>query len=281
MKTLKAHNPKDESLLQQLIALYSTFRNLSPNERVEFNLEDLEWVFPLLILPISSYIRDTKSTFKLPKDQSPTFYLQTIQFPEGVTSVSEFQKIKNYIPIGVLQAKDRVERERLETCFAEMIYKILKPTVAVENAIYLPLTELITNIFDHSKKEEGYVFGQYYPTKGFLDLCIIDRGRGLATSYKEEKNLNLTDKQAIIQALKGVSVKPEKMRGFGIRISKRIICEGLKGSFILLSGKAALYSSKKEEKIFSLPGFYWQGVIIGYRILPPKKPVDITPFLEG
>jgi len=146
-----------------LISLYSTFKNLSVDERVEFNLGELNWVFPLLILPVAAHIKETKSIFNWPRDSKLLDYLQAIRFPDGVTSVLEFQKIKNYIPIGILQEKDKVERERLETYFAEMIYKVLKPTVAVENAIYLPLTELITNIFEHSKKEKGYVFGQYYP----------------------------------------------------------------------------------------------------------------------
>lgn len=282
MKIIQVKNPKNNSLIQQLAVFYSIFKNISPNERVNFNLSQLNWLFPLVILPISAYIKETKSQFILPQNPQVASYLKTVRFPEGVCSVSELQKLLNYTPIGILKKReDFKEQEKLGSCFAEMIYKILKPTVAAQNAVYYPLTELMTNIFEHSKKDIGYIFGQYYPKKEFLDLCIIDRGRGLARSYKEENNLDFTEKQAIERALKGYSTKPDQERGYGIRTSKRVICEGLGGSFILLSGEYTLFSYKNQEKMVFLPKFYWQGVVIAYRIPRPKRPINITPYLEG
>jgi hypothetical protein len=196
--------------------------------------------------------------------------------------VSKFQKLFNYIPIAVLKRGDSSrEKERVESCFLEMIYKILKPTIAAKNAVYYPLTELVTNIFEHSKVGEGYVFAQYYPKKNFLDLCIVDCGRGLARAYKEENGLDFADQEALKQVLMGHSTKSDVERGYGVRTSKRVVCEGLGGGFILLSGDSALFSSRNKEKIISLPKFYWQGVIISYRIPQPTKPVDITQYLEG
>lgn len=162
-----------------------------------------------------------------------------------------------------------------------MIYKVLNPSVEVKNAIYYPIEELVENIFQHSGRHEGHVFAQYYPTKEFLDLCIVDRGIGLATSYKQGRGLSVSDEEAIEMALEGYSVKPEESRGYGIRTSKRVICEGLNGEFVLISGKAALYSSKHKNVIYDLPDFYWEGVIVAYRIPKPQHPVDIYPFLEG
>lgn len=282
MRIIKVTNPKNDSLIQQLVAFYLVFKSIVPKEKINFDLSQLNWLFPLLILPISAYIQETKSKFILPKDSDVVSYLRTIHFPEGISSVSEFQKILTYIPIGVLGRKDNFkERGKLESCFAEMIYKVLKPTVAAQNAIYYPLTELVTNIFEHSKKGIGYVFAQYYPKKKFLDLCIVDCGRGLSRSYKEESNLDFTDKEAIKQALIGRSTKPDLERGYGIRTSKRVVCEGLGGSFILLSGGVALYSFKNKEKMISMPKFYWRGVIISYRIPQPKRRIIIDPYLEG
>lgn len=117
--------------------------------------------------------------------------------------------------------------------------------------------------------------------KNFLDLCIADCGRGLARAYKEENGLDFTDQEAIKQVLMGHSTKSDVERGYGVRTSKRVVCEGLGGGFILLSGDSALFSSKNKEKIISLPNFFWQGVIISYRIPQPTKPVDIAPYLEG
>lgn len=281
MKVIKVVNPKNDSLFQQLVAFYSIFKNIPPNETINFDLSQLQWAFPLLILPISAHIQNTKSKFIVPKSSQVASYLSAIRFPEAVSSVLEFQKMLSYIPLSILKRDNPKERGKIESCFAEMVYKVLKPTVAAQNAIYYPLTELVTNIFEHSKEDIGYLFGQYYPKKEFLDLCIIDKGRGLARSYKEEKNLNLTDKEAIKQVLMGRSTKPDLERGYGIRTSKRIICEGLGGSFILLSGEYALFSSKKQEKMIFLPKFYWQGVVISYHIPRPKRPINITLYLEG
>jgi hypothetical protein len=164
--------------------------------------------------------------------------------------------------------------------FAEMVYKVLKPNAQVKDAVYYPITELVDNIFEHSKTKEGYVFAQYYPFKDFVDLCIVDRGRGIAASYKEEKNLNFKDAEAISKALEGYSTKPEVSRGFGIRTSKEIICKGINGEFILISGGAAFYSSQNNEKIYTLPNFYWKGVIVAYRIPRPDKPVNIYEYIE-
>lgn len=282
MRTVKIINPKDDSLIQQLVALYSVFKNITQKERVNFDFSELKWLFPLLVLPTSVYIKETQSGFIPPTDSKVNSYLKTICFPKGISQVAELQKRSSYIPIGVLEKKgDSQEKEKLESCFAEMIYKILEPTVAAQSAVYYPLTELVTNIFEHSKKDVGYIFGQYYPKKNFLDLCIVDCGRGLTHSYQEDEGLKFSDKEAIKQALSGRSTKKDLERGYGIRTSKRVVCEGLAGNFVLLSGDTALYSSKKENKLISFPGFYWQGVIVAYRILKPKGAVDIAPFIEG
>lgn len=168
MTTRKIINPKDDSLMQQLFSFYCAFRGINLDEKVIFDLSELNWLFPLLVLPISVHIQKTKSEFISPKNSKVKSYLETVKFPHGASSVSKFQKLFNYIPIAVLKRDDSSrEKERIESCFLEMIYKILKPTIAAKNAVYYPLTELITNIFEHSKRNEGYVFAQYYPKKEF------------------------------------------------------------------------------------------------------------------
>jgi len=279
MRSVKVPNPHGESLLDQLVSLYLTFKKV--HGKVVFDLSYIEWVFPMLILPIASYIYDTDSDFFSPLKPEVESYLGFVKFPKGVSSIYEMRRGENYIPITLLKDENPIERTRLQDEFLKMIYKVLNPSVEIKNAIYYPIEELVENIFQHSEKNEGHVFAQYYPTKGFLDLCIVDRGIGLANSYKEGKGLKVSDEEAIELALEGYSVKSEESRGYGIRTSKRVICEGLDGEFVLISGKAALYSSKHKNEIYDLPDFYWKGVIIAYRIPKPKRSVDIYPFLEG
>lgn len=281
MQTIVVPTSKTDLLVAQFISLYQTFAKISKSEMVNFDLSQQDWIYPLLILPISSYIYETKSEYLPSKNRDINSYLKTICFPDGVNSVAEFQKFSNYIPITVLKKSGEIEsRERLEACFSEMIYKTTGEVVGAQNAIYYPISELATNIFEHSKKDEGWVFAQIYPKKKFLDLCIVDTGRGLKTCYKEERNIVLNDERAIKEAVSGHSTKPSKERGYGIYTSKQVVCKALGGNFIILSGSAALISQKDKEKIVTMSPFNWQGVIISYRIPFPRGPIDISPFLE-
>ncbi len=181
----------------------------------------------------------------------------------------------------MLKKEAGTSRERLEALFSEKIYETLGNVSGAQNAICYPIAELATNIFEHSKKDVGFIFGQFYPTKNYLDICIVDCGRGFANAYKEEKGLRLSDIDAISEAMRGNSVKPEKERGYGIWTSKRIICDVLGGGgFILISGSAGLVSENKRERMVSFPNFYWQGAIVAYRIPKPIGPLDVSPFLE-
>lgn len=284
MKKIIIPKLKNDSLVAQLESLYKTFINTQPKENLNFDLSLLSWVGPLLILPVSSYINDTRSSCEI--NNSPIkSYLERISFPEGVSSISSFQqqiqKYKSFIPISILKKEAGAERERLGALFAEKIYKTIGNVSGAQSAVCYPILELVGNIFEHSKKDIGFIFGQFYPQKNYLDICIVDCGRGFAKTYKEEKGLKLSDIDAISEAMRGNSVKPEKERGYGIWTSKKIICDVLKGGgFILISGSAGLVAESKKERLVSFPNFYWQGVIIAYRIPKPSGPLDIFPFLE-
>lgn len=276
--------PKNNSLIAQLVSLYSVFKNTNFSESHIFDLSQIDWFYPLLILPLSAHINCHDSKFIKKNENIRQSYLDTICFPSGVDNVSIFrqqiQSHKNYIPISVLKKEKGIERERLESLFSMMVFNVLGAISGAQNAIHYPITELVTNIFDHSKQDNGFIFGQFYPKKNFLDICIVDCGRGLTKAYEEEKGLKLSDADAIIEVLKGNSTKPSVERGYGVRTSKRVVCECLGGEFILLSGAVALIASGKSQKIVELPKFYWHGVIIAYRIPKPSGPIDISPYLE-
>lgn len=283
MKEVSVPPISADNLAAQLEALYKTFVNRSPGERLNFNLQNVSWTCPLLLLPLSAYIKATDSTFTVTKNKV-TSYLEAVRFPNGVDSISSFeqqtQSYKNFIPISVLKKKQPIDRERLETMFAQMIVRTIDSVDGARNAIYYPISELVTNIFEHSNQNMGFIFAQWYPNKNYLDICIVDCGRGLAQAYKDEKKLNLTHKEAIIQAMSGRSIKADIERGFGLRTSKRVVHEGLGGGFILISGDSALYTVADSERLVSLPNFAWQGVIVAYRIPKPSQAIDITPYLE-
>lgn len=284
MKYIAVPQPKGDSLAAQLLALYGTLKNLSLNEQVEFDLNQASWMVPLLVLPISIYINNSNSIFNIENNHAVKKYFDAIRFPNGVDSVTSFeqqiQANKSFIPISVLRKEHGTERERLETQFEIMISGKLTQYPGIKDAIYYPISELVTNIFEHSQEQTGYIFGQWYPTKKYLDICIVDTGRGLAGSYMESKDMDFTDMEAIKEVMRGHSTKAETERGYGVRTSKRVVCEGLGGGFVLISGKSALISESNQDRLLTLPEFSWKGVIIAYRIPEPKGMLKISDFLE-
>ncbi|MFH1537106.1 MAG: hypothetical protein ABID45_03900 [Patescibacteria group bacterium] len=283
MKEIIIPKPNNDSFLAQLKSLYSALEGVSSDDSVNFNFSKLKWMYPLLILPLSAHINSTKNAIHKIDNKDIEAYLNIVKFPKGIDTITRFeheqQKRKNYIPISVI---NRIKKESndLENMFLEMVSKYIGTNPGMKNAVFYPITELVGNIFEHSKQNKGFLFGQYYPRKKYLDICIVDCGRGLAGAYKEEKKLHFSDKKAIKQAMKGNSTKPYKDRGYGLHTSRDIICRVINGDFIMISGSAALISSSKREILVNLPRFHWQGTIIAFRIPKTTKAIDIYPYLE-
>jgi hypothetical protein len=190
MKYVVVPKPKSDTLTSQFLSLYGSLKGLSPDESAVFDFGQIDWTCPLLILPISAFINRFHASYRIDTaDSDVKSYLNAIRFPEGVDSVSSFEQIiqanKTYIPISVLRKQSGQERERLETQFEILISSKLREYPGIKNAVYYPISELVANIFEHSKEDTGYLFGQWYPKKKYLDICIVDTGRGLAESYRE------------------------------------------------------------------------------------------------
>lgn len=281
MKSIIVPNPVEETLVAQLNAVRQSLSGAQANEAVSFDLSRLTFVCPLLLLPLAAYIQRTGSTYINPPPQIKS-YLDTVRFPSGVSSVDEFRRheTSTYTPISTLKLADGPRREALEDHFLSMVYKIMQATEGARNAVYYPVLELVTNIYEHSGEGQGYVFGQLYRSKGFLDMCIVDAGRGFAKTYQDTKGITLSDEQALSEVMQGHSTKSDQERGWGVRTSKRVVCEALGGGFVLVSGSAALIARDKEDIVTTLPDFSWQGVIAAYRIPRPQGKVDISPYVE-
>jgi hypothetical protein len=283
MKDIIVPKPQTDTLAGQMVSLYETLKGFSSSEDISFDLSQLDFARPFLTLPISAYINTTGSIFTN-KNSSIDSYLGAVKFPKGIDSISSFMKNsqvkKSYIPISVLTRDKAADRDRLESLFSAMVCKVMGNISGANNAVYYPISELITNIFEHSKEDKGFIFGQFYPKDDCLEICIVDRGIGLAATYMKEKGIKLSDTDAITEVMRGHSTKPDKERGYGVRTSKRVVCEALGGEFAMISNSGALLSSKGKEILMPLPNFDWQGVIVAYRIPRPDGPIDISPYLE-
>jgi len=236
-----------DTLESQLVALYECLKSFAGKNCV-FQVDALQKTHPLFALPIAA--------------------------------LSYHEQSKRILPITVLHKQNQSEWEKSATQFENLLIEKLGNISGAHNAIHYPIAELVTNIFEHSKSDDGFLFAHYNQDKEYLDLCIVDCGRGLAQAYEEEQNLKLSDDDALLEVLKGHSTKSNIERGYGVRTSKRVVCEGLNGSFVMISGNTALYTEKGHDRLIELPDFYWQGVIVAYRIPRPKGPVEIAQYLE-
>jgi hypothetical protein len=122
------------------------------------------------------------------------------------------------------------------------------------------LDELICNIQQHAQTDAGYAFANYNPASDSIEIIIADGGVSIYGSYAAaQKHLEIlgdSDAQALNLAQSGYSVKnlPEtENRGYGISSNMRMVVEGLKGEFAVLSGNALLVQFAKRKEILSLP----------------------------
>ncbi|MCK9577963.1 hypothetical protein M0R01_00525 [bacterium] len=285
MKTVLVKNIKRDSLASQFYSIYEALRDVDFKDSISVNFE-AKWLYPLMILPFCAYIQCIGGENKNENNS----YLNAINFPDGVSSVSEFQKKvqrnKNFIPISVLKSTEEKNRGMLVDQLTDLIIKIINPTGEFSNNLTIPIFEMVDNISEHSKANKGFIFAQYYPQGSYIDVCVVDCGRGFVNTYKEEKGIVFTDEEALAKVLQGFSAKKEKGRGEGICNSRRMICEGLLGEFILASGSSVFVANKEypmgkvEFQPIHLPNFYWQGTIVAFRMPKPKKEFNFSEFFK-
>ncbi len=125
---------------------------------------------------------------------------------------------------------------------------------------------------------------QNYPSKCFLDICILDRGVGIRGSYINHHIGEIPNDQiALRQAINVQSTKQiAETRGYGINTSRRMLVDGIKGKFFLFSGSAFYIYTNDLEQITPLERFYsWKGTMLALRV-PRDIPAnfDYTSYLE-
>lgn len=282
MKEIVVEKASGEDIFHELHSIYCTFKQLSkPDEKVIFNLKSLTTIHPALAIAISAHVKATKSEIITPDNPDLKKLLRNIEFPNGISSLAgDYKLIGPATPITLIQkTKVTSEREKMVYSFLDLILKFIKKEAGLKGAFYYPVFELVNNIFEHSKKNSGLIYAQHLETTDYLEICIADTGRGIKQAYADELNLNLDYETALAYAMAGKSTKSSD-RGFGLHTSKNLICRGLDGEFMIISGQAVHAAKGKKETIPVVPGFNWQGTLIYYKFPRPKAPIDITLYLE-
>ena len=193
---------------------------------------------------------------------------------------------KTYIPIICFPAKaDNDDKRTILSVVENMVIRQSNIPSNVAVGIKYIIEETIDNITEHSGTDRGYIFAQSYPTKGYLDLCIADRGVTLLGSYQRlPHNEIASDIEAIEAANRGISSKnlPEaENRGYGIYTSKKMLVDGLGGQFLMISGNSFHFKGRNNDNFYTLPpGLRWDGTIIALRIPYQNPAFNYTNYIE-
>ena len=274
--TITLNQPANDSIGAQLAVLIEVLNKINETKEKEiiFDFSKIKFVYPVFFTSISSLIADLKENeFVIYHSGIKNNYLQNVFFPDGLkpdelpqweTTLNNYNG-KNYIPVINFSASRKANETEIRENMLSKINSLLENNLKLNNeyktAISYLISELTDNIIDHSGVNRGWLSAQYYPTKQFLDICIVDTGKTILGSYRDNNIAGINnDFEAIEQAMKGLSTK-DKERGFGMRTSKKMIEEGLKGKFVLVSGNAMLFN----DELVEFP-VKWQGTILALRI---------------
>jgi anti-sigma regulatory factor (Ser/Thr protein kinase) len=291
---LEFNQPKGNSFGAQLKEIIEFLEFLQENpgaKSIEIGLSNLEFVHPLFILPVAVLYNDLKNkgislTINLPFHQRCFSYLRKIKFPQGIQpdflpgwtkSIRKYNG-KNYFPI-INFSTDKSEehstiREKLLSEINLLVKNNLNLEPNYETGISYLISEITDNIIEHSDNPRGWLLIQYYPKTEYIDICIIDTGKTILGSYKDNGMTEITDDEtAIRNALGGLSTKSIE-RGSGIRTSKAISLFGMEGDFAIFSGEAMYY----KDKILKLP-VHWSGTFVAMRIKKDVQRFSIYTYL--
>lgn len=195
---------------------------------------------------------------------------------------------QKYLPITKLNIKELREQgianlERIQEVIvgkSNLMANVLSQgNISYKKWLSYALTEIMRNIPEHSNAKEIWYCAQYWPSFDLVELAILDEGIGIKASLLSNmayEGLVRTDKDALRYALKpGISRTfiPGKNNtstdewansGYGLYMVSRT-CAALGGSFIILSGDAALKVDEYGIKEYP-ENCHFQGTAIQIRV---------------
>ena len=294
---IKEHiNVKDDRLIDGLTPVVWIMDQMekSVDQEVTIDFSDTRFISPVFALSLIVYLTRCGKQIAF---TNVSDYLERIGLGNGgikpdtmrqTEFLAELEKYtsKTYIPIIDFAAgRNSDAKEVVSSIVENMIIQQLNIQSNVANGFKYMIDETLDNITEHSESDRGYIFAQAYPTKGFLDVCIADRGVSLLGSYEKlPDNEILSDMEAIKAANRGLSSKnlPDaENRGFGIRTSKQMLIHGLGGQYLMISGCSLYLKSCNLDTFYSMPhGLRWNGTIVALRIPYHSSSFNYINYIE-
>lgn len=286
----------DERLMNGLLPSIRIMSQIekSSDDDIVIDFSRTKFVSPLFLVSLIVYSSRCGKKITV---RNMNAYMETICFHTGgicpdqlrqseFLAMMEGYSRKTYIPIISFPAQTNSDEKETMLSLAESI--VIRQS-RIENNVAIGvkymLEETIDNITEHSATDRGYIFAQSYPQKGFLDICIADRGITLLGSYRNMDGNEIEDDiEAIKAANKRISSKnrPEtENRGYGIYTSKKMLIEGLGGQYMMISGSALYVKSKSIDNFYALPdNLRFQGTIVALRIPYQNKSFNYINYVE-
>jgi hypothetical protein len=110
------------------------------------------------------------------------------------------------------------------------------------------IREILRNVVEHSESPTVSLCAQWWPSKGQVEVGILDCGRGIRAGLADNPHFEFQDDRAAIQMalMPGVSGNtaagwgddPWQNSGYGLYMTSRICRRG--GSFVILSGSSGI-----------------------------------------
>lgn len=262
--------------------------------KVVWDFRHVQFLHPFFLAPLAIYkntaakeIECVNMSLSIQSYLNSIFFDRLLHFEndkkDDVEKVMMAYADKTYIPLCSFAMTDSNKN-----VFGSVIQRIITTQTNIGKggitAISYFISELLDNVYEHSKSKNGYVFSQYLSREGVINLCIADCGITIYNSYQNaglhQKEIGGDEATALWLANEGYSTKnlPDaENRGYGISTSKRMLVEGLNGSFFMLSGSSFhRYERYHESYYVNLKDvFRWNGTIILLKI-PVKVPLGFN-----
>lgn len=282
---------KNKDIYSRIKELAKNIYNLNKiNSKDTIDLNGIEWVTPLSILPIAfkiSNLQIERIKIQKPKDDNIRWYLDTILFPEGTSEPELIHWGETYLPITrVVHNGEQFPPEILESVnekYGLLLNSLLEKNIykqAITDSLQYFLGEMIANVVQHSYAKELWILSQHWKRSEELEICLLDNGIGFYSSYIRA-NIPVNDHvEAIAKAVSGISTKKIEQRGRGLSDSIRLITESpLNGEFLIISGDAGYLKIQQNNEFLKINEFNWEGVIIMIRVKKPHRNFEIYDYL--
>jgi anti-sigma regulatory factor (Ser/Thr protein kinase) len=284
--------PKDNNLgysFQSVLDLLRQLQNIQPNDVLIIDLNKITFAYPFLFIPLNALLRKLEiSGVNVSIINNHCSYLDTIRFPVGLdpllmldwqSEINRYQH-KSYLPICAIPTADEHKslRENLISAFEKILCNQLNLTLQMQTCISYLISEAFDNVVEHANVQNGWIMAQNYPSYNYLDVCVADTGIGLLGAYQKMGFKEIvTSEKAMYEAINGRSTKGyEQSRGYGIKTSRKMLVNGLNGTYFLVSGNAFYYSSGEQELINAFDSsYFWNGTILALRI-PKTEPLGFN-----